>query len=201
MSQLVIGLTGGIGSGKSTVSALFEKHGIEVIDADIIAREVVAPGTPALQQISEKFGTGILDNKGALNRQALREQVFNHPEDKAWLNSLLHPVIRQTLLERAKKATSPYCILAIPLLVENGLTTLVDRVLVVDLDEDEQLLRASMRDGSNEQLIRNIMASQASRRQRLAVADEIIDNSAGPEALPAQVAQLHQAYLQLAATR
>lgn len=198
MSQFIIGLTGGIGSGKSTVAEGFSRLGITVIDADDIAREVVAPGTPALQQIRQKFGDRIVNAQGVLDRKALRTHVFNHAADKAWLNNLLHPLIRQTLLERAQQAVSAYCILAIPLLVENGLAVLVDRVLVVDVDEQVQLRRACARDGSDEQLIRNIMASQASREVRLAAADDVINNNQGVDALPVQIERLHRLYLQLA---
>ncbi|MEW9797233.1 dephospho-CoA kinase [Alteromonas sp. CYL-A6] len=198
MSELVIGLTGGIGSGKTAVSDAFAAHGITIVDADVIARDVVMPGTPGLAQITGHFGKGILLNDGSLDRHALRERVFHHPEEKAWLNGLLHPLIRESMTEAVSKATSPYCILSVPLLVENGLTTMVSRVLVVDCPESLQLARAMRRDGSSEATIRNIMASQASRDQRLAAADDVVDNSGTLDELTAQVTALHRNYLAMA---
>ncbi|GAB3011434.1 dephospho-CoA kinase [Bowmanella dokdonensis] len=197
MSQLVIGLTGGIGSGKTRVSNLFAGKGIDIIDADVIARQVVEPGSPALQKITEHFGQAVLNTDGSLNRARLRERIFTHPEEKAWLNALLHPLIRQQMQQQAKSAQSPYCILAVPLLVENQLMALVDRVLVVDVDEQIQHQRVVQRDRVADEQVRSIMAAQASREARLAVADDIIDNSGPPEALDTQVETLHQAYLSL----
>ena len=197
MSKIVIGLTGGIGSGKTLVSDLFAKRQIDIIDADIIAREVVAPGEPALVEIIKKFGQEIVDTQGHLNRQALRQQVFTDPELKHWLNNLLHPLIRKRMLSQTRDATSPYCILSVPLLVENGMTSMVDRVLVVDVEEQNQLLRASARDGQSEQQIRHIMDAQATRAQRLAVADDRIDNNHSVEETEKQVEKLHSYYLDI----
>ena len=195
----VVGLTGGIGSGKSTVASLFAELGVEVIDADIIAREVVAPGEPALAAIAAHFGQEVLDSQGRLDRRALRERVFSHPEQKDWLNALLHPLIRERMVAACAAARPPYCLLVVPLLVENGLTTLCQRVLVVDVSPEQQLARTVKRDHSSEQQIRAIMAAQASREQRLAAADDVIDNN-GPALarLKAAVAALHQKYLTLA---
>ncbi|WP_229702170.1 dephospho-CoA kinase [Bowmanella pacifica] len=195
---LIIGLTGGIGSGKTKVSDLFAGLGIDIIDADVLAREVVEPGAPALKQIADHFGKQILRADGQLNRGALRERIFSAPDEKAWLNALLHPLIRQLMQERTHAATSPYCILAIPLLVENQLHTLVDRILVVDVQEGIQRERVTTRDKVSAQQVDAILASQASRAQRLAVADDVIDNSGSLEVLSRQVEKLHQQYLLLA---
>lgn len=197
MSSLLIGLTGGIGSGKTTVANLFAERGIELIDADIIARDVVAPNTPALNAITARFGDEILDN-GQLNRAALRQKVFENSEDLKWLNELIHPLVRQTMVAQGQKAKSPYALLVIPLLVENQLQSLVERVLVVDIDESQQVKRTASRDNNDETLVKKIMANQASRQQRLDAADDIIDNSANLNQLNQQVERLHQHYLTLA---
>jgi dephospho-CoA kinase len=197
MSQFVVGLTGGIGSGKSTVAALFADLGITVIDADIIAREVVAPGEQALVSIVKRFGQTIVDQQGQLDRRQLRDRIFSQPEQKIWLNNLLHPLIRQQMLQQTRQATSSYCILAIPLLVENNLQTLVDRVLVVDVSEATQLSRTVRRDNNSEQQVKNIMQAQASRQQRLALADDVIYNDGDPTELAPQVKKLHNHYLAL----
>ena len=192
----VVGLTGGIGSGKSTVANLFAELGVDIIDADIIAREVVAPGEPALAAIAAHFGPGVMAASGHLNRRALRERVFNHPQEKAWLNALLHPMIRERMVAACAASVSPYCLLVVPLLVENKLTSLCQRVLVVDVSPDTQLQRTVKRDSSSETQIRAIMAAQASREQRLAAADDVINNNSPDQAgLLKEVQQLHQYYL------
>ncbi len=193
--KFVVGLTGGIGSGKSVVSREFEKLGIDVIDADVIAREVVMPGTPALNKITEYFGLDARNHDGTLNRAFIREKVFNNEADKVWLNQLLHPAVRRQMLEAIEKTTSPYCILAVPLLIENKLTGMVNRVLVIDCPEDMQIERASQRDGSDRELIQSIMRSQASRQERLAVADDVISNDGALSLIPPQVNHLHHLYL------
>ncbi|MBT1062097.1 dephospho-CoA kinase [Bowmanella sp. Y26] len=195
---LVIGLTGGIGSGKTKVSDMFASLGIDIIDADVLAREVVEPGTPALKEITEHFGASILQNDGQLDRRALRERIFANPQEKSWLNNLLHPLIRQLMQTRSRQAQSPYCILAIPLLVENQLHKLVDRILVVDVKESIQCSRVVARDLVSKAQAEAILASQASRQQRLDAADDVIDNSGPIEALIPQVNKLHQRYLTLA---
>lgn len=195
----VVGLTGGIGSGKSTVANLFAELGVEVIDADLIAREVVEPGEPALAAIAEHFGPDVIDGGGRLDRRALRERVFAAPAQKDWLNALLHPLIRERMIAACAAARSPYCLLVVPLLVENRLTTLTDRVLVVDVSPEQQLARTMKRDRSDEQQIRAIMAAQASREQRLAAADDVVDNNDPDLAgIKAAVTALHQKYLALA---
>lgn len=197
MSQFVVGLTGGIGSGKTTVSDLFAAQGAVIVDADIIARDVVNKGTAALNSIRQRFGSGILHANGELNRGVLREKVFSQPEDKQWLNQLLHPLIREEMIKQTQAAQSEYCILSVPLLLENKLTHLVNRVLVVDLKEETQLLRATVRDQNTPQQIRAIMDSQLSREHRCQAADDIINNDGGPDQLSEQVTQLHQDYLAL----
>ncbi|MCW8091614.1 dephospho-CoA kinase [Alteromonas sp. ASW11-130] len=196
--KFVVGLTGGIGSGKSSVSKEFENLAIDVIDADVIAREVVLPGTPALSQISSYFGNDVLNEDGSLNRAILRQRVFNNDVEKEWLNALLHPAIRQRMAIAIKDTTSPYCILAVPLLIENNLTSLVNRVLVVDCPETLQIQRASRRDGSNASLIKSIINSQVPRETRLSVADDIIVNDGSLAEIPRLVNELHIKYLQLA---
>ncbi|MEP7702621.1 dephospho-CoA kinase [Paraglaciecola sp. 25GB23A] len=199
MSRFVVGVSGGIGSGKTTVTDLFARLGVDIIDADVIARDVVAPGTVGLSQIVAKLGKEILDEKGQLNRSLLRQRVFAEPELKAWLNQLLHPLIRQQMQQQTQAATSPYCILSVPLLVENSLAKSVDRVLIVDVSEATQLQRTVQRDNSNVEQISAIMRAQASREQRLAIADDVIQNEGGPKDLVDKVAELHQLYGKLAA--
>lgn len=198
MSKYVVGISGGIGSGKTTVTDLFTTFGIEVIDADVIAREVVKPGSPALKTIIDKLGHSVLDSSGSLDRAKLRTLVFNDSEIKNWLNQLLHPAIRQLMILQTQQAKSTYCLMSVPLLVENKLYEQLDRVVIVDVDEPTQLQRTLLRDKTNEQQIRAIMSAQATRQQRLAVADDVIDNNSKADDLDKQVAQLHQQYLQLA---
>ncbi|MBU3021549.1 dephospho-CoA kinase [Aestuariibacter sp. A3R04] len=198
---LIIGLTGGIGSGKTAVSDLFAAKGITVVDADVVARQVVMPDTPALRAIAAHFGSAVLTSDGALNRPLLRQKVFANHADKQWLNALLHPAIRQEMKTQLQAASGPYVILSVPLLVENKLDTMVNRIVVVDCEESLQLSRALSRDGSNEQTIQSIMASQASREERLSKADDVIDNNGNRAALAPQVEKLHQYYQSLGASR
>lgn len=198
MSTVIIGLSGGIGSGKTTVSDKFAALGIDVIDADVIARQVVEPGSPALAAMVSKLGKTILSCDGSLNRSLLRQQVFAEPELKNWLNTLLHPLIREQMILQTQAAASAYCILSVPLLIENKLTKLVDRVLIVDVSEATQLARTVLRDNSNIEQINAIMQAQASRTERLSAADDVINNEGEADALDQQVTQLHHQYLQLA---
>ncbi|MDP5142041.1 dephospho-CoA kinase [Rheinheimera baltica] len=195
MSGFVVGLTGGIGCGKSTIAKLFADLGVGYVDADIVAREVVLPGTPCLQAIVQRFGNTILQANGELNRHKLRQHIFSHASDKAWLEQLLHPAIRQQLLEQLHTLTSPYALLVAPLLLENKLNQYVQRVLVIDLPESLQLERAMTRDAANAEQINAIMAAQMSRTQRLKLADDIITNDSSLSELPAKVAALHKQYL------
>jgi dephospho-CoA kinase len=195
VSHFVVGVSGGIGSGKTTVTNIFSSLGVEVVDADVIAREVVSVGTPGLNAIVKKFGQQIVSESGELNRSSLRQLVFSQPELKEWLNRLLHPLIREQMQQQTQSAKSVYCILSVPLLVENNLIKSVDRVLIVDVSEATQLQRTIRRDNSNEQQISAIMRAQASREQRLAVADDVVLNEGSPIELLEKVTELHQCYL------
>lgn len=201
VSHLVVGVSGGIGSGKTTVTDLFAERGVDVIDADVIARQVVEPGTAAFSAIVDKFGQTIVQRDGSLDRAKLRELVFNNNDSKDWLNQLLHPAIREQMILQTQQAKSAYCLLSVPLLVENKLHQLVDRVLIVDVQESTQLQRAVARDQSNQQQIESIMKAQANREQRLAVADDIIDNNGPTKDLPEQILLLHKRYMQIANER
>lgn len=196
-TQFVVGLTGGIGSGKSAATALFTKHNIDIIDADEVARDVVEVGSEGLQAITEHFGSDIIHADGSLNRALLREKVFSNSDEKVWLNNLLHPLIRKRMIALINESKGPYCILSVPLLVENNLTTMCNHVVVVDCPEAMQLSRAMQRDGSSEQTIKSIMASQASREIRLNAADDVLDNSDSLQHLAQQVDKLHHKLLSL----
>ncbi|MEI6896907.1 MAG: dephospho-CoA kinase [Psychromonas sp.] len=174
--SLILGLTGGIGSGKSTLSGFFKKLNVVVVDADIVAREVVQKGRPVLQKISDYFGSDIL-MAGELNRTKLRQAIFSDKNKKRWLNELLHPIIRQQMLAQLALAQGDYVILEAPLLFENKLQCYCDYILVVDIDEALQIKRASARDSSTEAQIKAIIASQIDRQKRLQKADFVIDNS------------------------
>lgn len=195
----VVAITGGIGSGKTTVANQFAALGIEVVDADLIARDVVAPGTPALAAIVNHFGAEMLTEQGLLDRRALRERIFSDPAAKSWLNALLHPIIRSEMLRQCAAVSSPYCLLVVPLLVENRLTELADRVLVIDVDEATQIERTCRRDGVSRAQVQAILASQASRTERLAMADDVLDNQSGTtETIRARILALHETYLAFA---
>ncbi|MDU9142696.1 dephospho-CoA kinase [Klebsiella aerogenes] len=193
-----VALTGGIGSGKSTVADEFAHLGVTVIDADIIARQVVEPGTLALLAIAEKFGPQMINDDGSLNRRRLRERIFAHSEDKAWLNALLHPLIQQETRRQMQASTSPYLLWVVPLLVENRLTDKADRVLVVDVPKETQIERTIRRDGVSREHAEHILAAQATREQRLAAADDVIENMGSADAVASHVARLHDKYLMLA---
>ncbi|MDR2217477.1 dephospho-CoA kinase [Yokenella regensburgei] len=197
--KFTVALTGGIGSGKSTVAEAFSRLGVNVIDADVIARKVVEPGTPALNAIAAHFGPQMLTTEGDLNRRSLRERVFAHPEDKAWLNALLHPLIQQETHRQMREATSPYVLWVVPLFVENQLFAQADRVLVVDVPRETQIFRTMQRDNVSREHAEHILAAQATREARLAAADDIIDNNGAPDAIVSDVARLHAQYLQFAA--
>lgn len=199
MSDFVVGLTGGIGSGKSTVAAVFREQGIVTIDADDVARDVVEPGTPALAKIAAEFGSQILRSDGTLDRAALRHIVFASAEKRTWLEQLLHPLIRQQIEQRLQEAESPYAMLVSPLLLETDQKRLVNRILVVDVAAKTQLDRTMTRDANTREQVERIMAAQMSREARLAEADDIIDNEATPDDVARSVKRLHQRYLALAA--
>ncbi|HDU4033326.1 TPA: dephospho-CoA kinase [Klebsiella aerogenes] len=193
-----VALTGGIGSGKSTVADEFAHLGVTVIDADIIARQVVEPGTPALLAIAERFGPQMINDDGSLNRRRLRERIFAHSEDKAWLNALLHPLIQQETRRQMQASTSPYLLWVVPLLVENRLTDKADRILVVDVPKETQIERTIRRDGVSREHAEHILAAQATREQRLAAADDVIENMGSADAVASHVTRLHDKYLMLA---
>lgn len=195
----IVALTGGIGSGKSTVADAFAELGVPQVDADVIARQVVEPGMPALIDIVSRYGETILHTDGTLNRAVLRNKIFSEPQEKAWLNSLLHPLIQQETQRQLASINEPYVLWVVPLLVENGLHHRANRVLVVDVAPEIQLTRTMARDGITRQQAEDILASQVSRQQRLACADDVIDNSGDPKVIAPQVTLLHQQYLKLAA--
>ncbi len=196
--RLRIGLTGGVASGKSTVARRFVELGVPVIDADAAARAVVAPGKPGLAAVSERFGPRVLAENGELDRRALRDLIFKDPGSRRDLEAILHPLIRADMEQSAELAVGPYVVMDIPLLVEGGSRDRVDRILVVDVDETMQLQRVMARDGCTEQQARAILASQASRRARLAAADDVLLNAGTVTDLRQAVDHLHERYLRLA---
>ncbi len=199
MSNLIIGLTGGIGSGKTTITNMFIKLAVDVIDADIIARMIVQPKSAALAAISKHFGSEYIQSDGQLNRALLRSKIFSNETDKTWLNELLHPLIRDEIVKQTNAAASSYCLLVAPLLIENELYHLVDKILVVDVKESTQLERTLKRDTSSAKEIQAIMASQTSRDMRLEKADDIINNDASDfTKIENCVVELHKEYLALA---
>lgn len=198
---LVIGLTGGIGSGKSTVAEGFAALGVPVIDADLIAREVVEPGQPGLAAVVRAFGAGILGAGGRLDRKRLRERVFAEPAERRRLEALLHPLIRAEMRRRIAACTAPYCLLVVPLLLEGGQSDLVQRILVVDVPEALQVERVLQRDGDTPERVRAILSAQMPRDERLARADDIIANDRELTDLYAEIRRLHRYYLELAANR
>lgn len=199
--MFVVGLTGGIGSGKSTVADLFVARGAALVDTDVIARELTAADGAAMPALRAAFGDDVARADGALDRSAMRTRVFSDPLAKACLESILHPLIGVEVDRRCRAANAPYVILAVPLLVESsGYRQRCNRILVVDCTEATQLARVMVRNGLSENEVRAIMASQATRRVRLAAADDVVDNEGTPESLPAQVDRLHREYLRAALT-
>lgn len=199
--MFIVGLTGGIGSGKSTIAQHFVELGVACIDADQTAREVVLPGTTALKAISEHFGASILLTDGSLDRRQLRDKVFADEQARQWLNDLLHPLIRQRMLQQCQETIGPYCILMVPLLFENNLQSLVQRTLVIDVDEATQIRRTMQRDNTTEAQVRTIISTQCPRQQRLELADDVLFNgdNVTSEQLKIAINNLHQSYLSLAA--
>lgn len=191
----IIGLTGGIGSGKSAASAWFEQNNIVVVDADVVAREVVEIGQPTLLEIQQQFGEWVLEASGALNRTALRDYIFQHPEARKQLEAITHPAIRQSIIQQLTQAQSPYVILVSPLLFETKQHLMCQRSLLVDVPKEIQLQRASQRDGQSREQIERIIATQMSRTDKQQLADDIVDNSADLANLYQQLQPLHQTYL------
>jgi dephospho-CoA kinase len=192
-----VGLTGGIASGKSLVADLFAEAGASIVDTDLIAREVVAPGEPGLAAIVEQFGDEVIDATGELDRRHMRTLIFGSESRRQQLENLLHPLIRTRTLTRIDSATGPYVMVVVPLLAETGFAELVDRVLVVDCDEATQTRRLMARDVHTSEEARRIIAAQASRAERLAVADDVIDNNGDVASTHQQVLELHNQYVSL----
>ena len=194
--RFILGLTGGIGSGKSAASAWFESQGITVVDADIVAREIVQIGQPVLQQIQAAFGDWVLLDNGQLNRTALRRQIFNDPQARQALESITHPAIRQSIIQQLQTATSPYVVLASPLLFETNQHQLTDHTLLIDAPEALQIQRAAQRDGQSIEQIQQIIQAQMPRQKKRQLADDIVLNDGDLEHLYTHLKLLHQAYLQ-----
>ncbi|MDD2758763.1 MAG: dephospho-CoA kinase [Methylomonas sp.] len=199
--MLKVGLTGGIGSGKSMVCGLFEELNAPIIDADVIARRLVEPNQPALALLVDAFGGAILNKDGSLNRTELRQRAFSDAKIKQTLDAIMHPLVYAEIERIVADLRSPYCIIAIPLLVETQKSHTVDRILVVDCPVELQINRVLQRDNISREQAEAIIAFQADRQQRLAVADDVIDNSGSPPQLAEQVKSLHNSYLLLATTR
>jgi len=193
----ILGLTGGIGSGKSAAAQCFVELGVHLVDADQAARWVVEPGRPALERIAEHFGAGVLQADGTLNRAALRELIFKDPTQRVWLEGLLHPLIREEIRQYLARAESPYAILVSPLLLETSQHQMVQRVLVIDVPQALQIERTVLRDKTNEEQVRAILNVQASREERLSRADDVIVNDRDPAWLKSEVQRLHHFYLTL----
>ncbi len=196
----VVGLTGGIASGKTTVANLFhDQFNIDIIDADVVAREVVEKGSIGLASIAHHFGQDILEQNGQLNRAKLRKRIFSHPDEKKWLDNLLHPLIRDKMQQDLSKVTTPYALLVVPLLIENQLQFMADRILVVDVSLDTQIKRTMKRDNVPKVQVESILSTQASREQRIEFADDIILNDDDNHKLLPQITKLHNLYIDNAA--
>ncbi|MET4695119.1 dephospho-CoA kinase [Endozoicomonas lisbonensis] len=196
--SLVIGVTGGIGSGKTAVTDYFAALGITVVDADLAARVVVEPGQPALEKIAQRHQGILQAEDGSLDRRKLRDIIFASDSERVWLEQLLHPLIREQIITELKASVSPYSILASPLMIETNQHLLTDRVLVVDVPVELQIARTISRDNMTEEQTRSILAKQATREERREKADDIVDNSQSLEQLYPQLDKLHQQYLKLA---
>ena len=197
-STLTVGLTGGIASGKSLVASAFQRLGVTIIDADIVARDIVEPGQPALAEIVSRFGDDIVDDEGRLKRRDLREIVFADDAARSDLEGITHPRIREELARRRDAAQSDYCLLVVPLLVKSSMIDLVDRVLVVDAPEGVQMERLMSRDDIDEDLAQRMIAAQDARGERLAMADDVLINTGPRKDIADLAAALHAGYLRLA---
>lgn len=198
--MLRIGLTGGIGSGKSAVAEEFRRLGVPIVDTDEIARELVEPASDALKEIVSAFGPDVVGDDGRLNRAKLRARVFANAEQRKRLESILHPRIRDEVTKRVARCSAPYCLLVIPLLLETGFRDLADKLLVVDASDDTRIARLIRSRGLSNMDITNIMATQATREQRIAAADDVINNDGSLDELRLPVGELHRKYIRLAAT-
>ena len=197
MASWILGLTGGIGSGKSAISAMFEELGIQVVDADIVAREVVEPGSTGLEKITAHFGDEILTTDGSLDRAKLRAIIFADESQKQWLNNLLHPLIRESMLAQLQQATSQYVILVAPLLFENGLDQFCDHTLLIDVPVEVQITRTTARDNISVELAKQIIASQMPRADKQQKATDTLDNNRLLSEVKIDVQKLHEKYLTL----
>ena len=195
--KLIVGVTGGIGSGKTAVADFFATKGITIVDADIAARVVVEPGKPALTAIAEKYGTDILREDGSMNRRKMRDIIFQDDAERIWLEELLHPLIREEIILELKQATSDYVVFVSPLMIETSQKELTDRLLVVDVSVETQIARCTQRDNMNREQAEAIIQKQSSREEKLAVADEVVNNEGSLEALHQQLDKLHRKYLLL----
>ncbi|MBD9358261.1 dephospho-CoA kinase [Methylomonas albis] len=199
--MLKIGLTGGIGSGKSTVCRLFAEFGVPIVDADLIARQLVEPGKPALSMIAASFGLQMLNRDGSLNRAKLRDAVFADVDSKRELDGIMHPLVYAQIAADVSALTAEYCVIAVPLLLESKNAYAMDRVLLVDCPVDAQIARVIARDKLTRQQVQAIIDSQMSRQERLSKADDVVENIASPEQLAEQVKRLHNSYILLATVR
>ncbi|MFJ2333127.1 dephospho-CoA kinase [Pseudomonas helleri] len=193
----ILGLTGGIGSGKSAAAEHFASLGVHVVDADHAARWVVEPGRPALAEIAKHFGDDVLQADGQLNRSALRSLIFSDPQERQWLEALLHPLVREEIAQNLAQAQSPYAILVSPLLIEAGQHKTTQRVLVIDAPQALQIQRTLLRDNTSEEQVQAILKAQASREERLRHADDVLVNDTDLNALKSEVERLHHFYLTL----
>ena len=200
-SPFILGVTGGIGCGKTAVTNFFNTIGITIIDADKAARVVVEPSKPAMKAIIQRYGSDILKKDKTLNRSKLRDTIFTSLKEKKWLEELLHPLINQQLRRDLSSSKPPYTVLVSPLMLETGHIQLINRLLVVDLPEEVQLIRAMERDNMTEVQARRIIKSQKNRRELLRIADDVVDNSGTLTALHKQLKTLHKEYLKLAQER
>lgn len=198
--MFVVGITGGIGSGKSAVSDSFAELGIKIVDADIASRVIVEPGRPALEKIATHFGTSLIQSDGSLNRRALRDLIFSDARERKWLESLLHPLIGKYLMQELAQAKSSYAILVSPLLIESGQSQMTHRILVVDVPENIQIERVIQRDNNTKTQVQAIIDAQTSRKERLNHADDVIINDGSMEDLKARVFSLHTEYEKLSLT-
>lgn len=196
--MLRIGLTGGIGSGKTAAANYFEQLGVPVIDSDNITRELVTPGSPALQQIVNRFGKEFVDANGNLNRRLLRQSIFANDLARRDLEKILHPMVRQEIKKQLSRLSSPYVLVVVPLMVESDMVTMFDRVIVVDCSEEEQIKRVTKRDSCTKDEVAAILNTQTSRNKRLEIATDIIKNVSNILSLERQVIQLHHRFLNLA---
>ena len=196
--MFVVGVTGGIGSGKSAATDILSQLGVTVVDADIVAREVVEPGEPALQAIKEYFGSEIIAPNGSLDRAALRKLIFSNNDNREWLEKLLHPIIRKSIIEQLNRSNGYYAVLASPLLLETDQYQLVDHVVVIDAPEEIQLQRTMSRDNNNEEQVKAIINAQMARQERLDKAASVISNDSDLAHLDTEISTLHEQLIQLA---